>query len=73
MAQSETAKKIETVDAEVVSSTVHGEAMVEPAPNAALPKVVPKAKRPSFRFRLYHFLFDVHGKHSIAQMFEQWL
>jgi voltage-gated potassium channel Kch len=73
MAQSETAKKIETVDAEVVSSTVHGETMVDPAPNAALPKVVPKAKRPSFRFRLYHFLFDVHGKHSIAQMFEQWL
>jgi voltage-gated potassium channel len=73
MSQSETTKKADTKVAEIVSPAAQGEAVAQVMPNASLPKVIPKAKRPSFRYRLYHFIFDVHGKHSIAQTFEQWL
>jgi voltage-gated potassium channel Kch len=78
MAQSETAKKIETptadsstLAAKIDAAKTDAVTPAVPAPPAA--KVTAKVKRPSLRYRLYHFLFDVHGDHSIAQTFEQWL
>ena len=78
MAQSETAKKIETptADSSTLAAKIDAaktDAVTPAVPAPAAAKVTAKVKRPSLRYRLYHFLFDVHGDHSIAQTFEQWL